>query len=48
MTYDEAMEVLAYLQRRGLHFHVWATASTRDWAKVEAHYCALVQEEIPR
>ena len=43
MNYDAAMEILDYLQRRGLHFHSWATAHTWDWAKVEAHYCALVQ-----
>ena len=43
MNYTEAMEVLEYLRQRGLRWHVWATASTWDWLKVEAHYCALVQ-----
>ncbi|KKN83788.1 hypothetical protein LCGC14_0294410 [marine sediment metagenome] len=48
MTYAEAVEVVEYLGKRGLRFFAWGTAYTWDWAKVEAHYCALVQGEYPR
>lgn len=45
MTYDECVEMVDYLIKRGLRFYTWG--QTWSWLKVEAHYCALVQGDVP-